>query len=211
MSDSTSHDSVSTRARLREAAFALFAEKGYDGASMSQLAERVGLAKPSLYNYYRSKEELLLDLLEAGIRDWSADCMAPFARAGTFERQLADHLHRTVVFAREQPHLVAVFHLATLHVQGELALRVQEVVARSEAALRGQIRERLEQARAAGELDVESTDDAMAFLGVFFHGLLFLQANCHHDVGPIEERLDEIWRQLFRGLAGREPKERIVA
>ena len=203
MSDPSTPEAISTRARLREAAFALFAEKGYDGASMSQLAERVGLAKPSLYNYYRSKEELLLDLLEAGIRDWSVHCMAPFERPASFERQLADHLRLTVSFSRLHPHMVAIFQLATLHVEGELAARVGEVVMRTEEALRGRVRERLEAAIAAGELAGVAADDAMAFLGIFFHGLLFLQANCHHDVGPIVAHLDEIWRQLFRGLAGR--------
>lgn len=211
MNETTSHDPISTRARLREAAFALFAEKGYDGVSMSQLAERVGLAKPSLYNYYRSKEELLLDLLEEGIRDWSADCMAPFEVEASFEHQLADHLLRAVIFAREHAPMVALFQLATLHVEGDLAARVAEVVERNERELRGRLRDRLQAAVEAGELEVVSVDDAMGFLGVFFHGLLFLQANCHHDVGPIEARLDEIWRQLFRGLAGRESQVRIGA
>lgn len=210
MTDAQSPDSAPTRARLREAAFALFAEKGYDGASMSQLAERVGIAKPSLYNYYRSKEELLLDLLEEGIRDWSAHCMAPFDQAIGFERQLADHLARTVTFAREHAPMVALFQLATLHVEGELAERVARVVERNESTFRAQVRARLAEAVESGELEVVSIDDAMAFVGVFFHGLLFLQANCHHDVGPIESRLDVIWRQLFRGLAGREPKVRIA-
>jgi AcrR family transcriptional regulator len=210
MHENPSSDTTPTRERLREAAFALFAEKGYEGASMSELAERVGLAKPSLYNYYRSKEELLLDLLEEGIRDWAADCMAPFENATSFERQLADHLARAVAFAHERPNLVALFQLATLHVKGDLAGRVAAVVEQNEARLREQIRVRVEHALAAGELDVASTEDAMAFLGVFFHGLLFLQANCHHDVGPIEARLEEIWRQLYRGLSGREPRERIT-
>jgi AcrR family transcriptional regulator len=210
MSDSPATDQISTRARLREAAFALFAEKGYDGTSMSQLAERIGIAKPSLYNYYRSKEELLLDLLEEGIRDWSAHCMVPFDHPATFERQLAEHLHRTVTFAREHESMVALYQLATLHLEGELAARVGEIVERNESALRGKVRARLVAAVEAGEVDVVGVDDAMAFLGVFFHGLLFLQANCHHDVGPIESRLDEIWRQLFRGVAGREPKVRIA-
>ena len=37
----------------------LFAEKGYDRASLQELAERLGVTKPAIYYYYRSKEELL--------------------------------------------------------------------------------------------------------------------------------------------------------
>ena len=83
---------ASTRERICAAAFDLFGEKGYDGASMNELAERVGIAKPSIYNYFKSKEELLVALVERAIRHWEERCMAPLAAEPTFERQLAGHL-----------------------------------------------------------------------------------------------------------------------
>lgn len=43
---------------LREAAL-LFLEAGYQGASMGAIADRVGIAKPTLYHYWRSKEDIL--------------------------------------------------------------------------------------------------------------------------------------------------------
>jgi len=202
---------ASTRERVLEAALELFGEKGYDGASMNELAERVGVAKPSLYNYYRSKEELLLDLVEQGIRLWTEACMAPFARPASFERQLADHLRLTVEFARERPHVVAVFHLATTHVQGDLALRVQSIVEEMERTIHAEFDERIRRAIEDGELDVDAVEDVHVFLGVFFHGVLFLQTNCPHQVGPMNERLEQVWRLLFRGISGREPKESLNA
>ncbi len=51
------------RAVLREA-LALFAEKGYAGASLRELARRVGVRQPSLYHYFRSKEELVEQILQ---------------------------------------------------------------------------------------------------------------------------------------------------
>jgi len=203
----TATETPSTRERLRDAALELFGEKGYDGTSMSELADRVGIAKPSLYNYYRSKEELLIDLLDEGIRRWGEVCMQPFDEPWSFERQLAEHLRRVVEFARQHPHSVALFHLATSHVQGELAERVGTLVAEREGELRRRFAERIDEARAGGELDVAASVDAELFLGIFFHGLLFLQATSQHDAGPVEQHLDAIWRQLFRGLSGREPKE----
>lgn len=38
----------------------LFDEQGYHNSSMEAIAERVGLAKPSLYHYFRAKDEILL-------------------------------------------------------------------------------------------------------------------------------------------------------
>lgn len=197
----------STKERIRDAALELFGEKGYDGASMNDLAERVGIAKPSLYNYYRAKEELLLDLVDQGMTLWMAACMAPFHRGGSFESQLAEHLRLTVDFARQRPHVVALFHLATTHVQGELSRRVEALVQQKETEIRAVIHPRIDEALERGELAVASAAGAHVFLGIFFHGLLFMQTNCGHEAGPLHEHLEEVWRCLFRGLSGREPNE----
>lgn len=203
-------DPASTRERLRAAALELFGEKGYDGASMTALAERVGIAKPSLYNYYRSKDELLLDLVEEGMRQWTAACMPPFAEPWSFEKQLAQHLRLTVEFAQTRPHVVAVFQFATAHVQGDLAVRVQQRVEALEAAIRGDVDRSLRVAIARGELAAASPEDVHVFLGIFFHGLLFLQTSCPHLVGPTNSRLESVWRFLFRGISGRDPEETLA-
>jgi AcrR family transcriptional regulator len=50
------------RAVLREG-LALIAERGYAGASLRELARRVGMQQPSLYHYFRSKEEMVEQIL----------------------------------------------------------------------------------------------------------------------------------------------------
>jgi AcrR family transcriptional regulator len=47
-----------SRARILDAALDLLAEHGYDGASLQQVADRVGLHKSSLFHHFRSKDEL---------------------------------------------------------------------------------------------------------------------------------------------------------
>ena len=41
----------------------LFAEHGYDRASMSKIAEACGVSKANLYHYYKDKEALLFDVI----------------------------------------------------------------------------------------------------------------------------------------------------
>ena len=43
----------------------LFAERGYERTSMSEIASACGSSKALLYHYYENKEQLLHDLLEA--------------------------------------------------------------------------------------------------------------------------------------------------
>lgn len=52
------------RQQLYDAAARLFAAKGYHGASLQDLANKLGLSKSSLYHYFDSKEELLYRLLD---------------------------------------------------------------------------------------------------------------------------------------------------
>ncbi|MDI2098712.1 TetR/AcrR family transcriptional regulator [Ruicaihuangia caeni] len=40
----------------------LFREMGYHSATMDRIADVAGIAKPTLYHYFRSKEEILFDL-----------------------------------------------------------------------------------------------------------------------------------------------------
>ena len=56
--------SLDKRARLKTAALALFAEKGYEATSIEEIAQRAELAIGSYYQHYRSKRQLLLALMD---------------------------------------------------------------------------------------------------------------------------------------------------
>jgi AcrR family transcriptional regulator len=52
-----------SRERIREAATELFRERGFDGATLREIARRAGMGASSIYRHVRSKEELLIDEL----------------------------------------------------------------------------------------------------------------------------------------------------
>ena len=56
---------VATRAAILEAAEAVFAEQGFHGAHMEQIAARAGVAVGTLYNYFDDRRHLLAALLDA--------------------------------------------------------------------------------------------------------------------------------------------------
>lgn len=55
---------IQRRRQVIDAAVRLFSEKGYDGTSLLDIADAVGLLKGSLYYYARSKEDLLFAIVE---------------------------------------------------------------------------------------------------------------------------------------------------
>ncbi|WP_219834486.1 TetR/AcrR family transcriptional regulator [Paenibacillus sp. R14(2021)] len=58
-----------TANRLKQAALTLFAESGYEGVSLSEIAKSVGIKTPSIYAHFDSKEQLFLALLEDAIHE----------------------------------------------------------------------------------------------------------------------------------------------
>jgi AcrR family transcriptional regulator len=46
-----------------EAALTLFAERGYRGTTVRDIARELGIRGPSLYNHMRSKQEILRDIM----------------------------------------------------------------------------------------------------------------------------------------------------
>lgn len=57
-----------TKKLVKETALALFAEKGYDGTALSEIAKAVGIKTPSLYAHFSSKEALFLEVYQDSIQ-----------------------------------------------------------------------------------------------------------------------------------------------
>ncbi|KMK75768.1 TetR/AcrR family transcriptional regulator [Alkalihalobacillus pseudalcaliphilus] len=49
---------------IKKAALELFATQGYEGTSLSQIADKVGIKKQSIYSHFKNKDELYLQLVE---------------------------------------------------------------------------------------------------------------------------------------------------
>ena len=56
---------MSTKEKILDAALTLFAENGYDGTSVEQIASIVGIKAPSLYKHYKGKEDILNALIDS--------------------------------------------------------------------------------------------------------------------------------------------------
>ncbi|HSJ26790.1 MAG TPA: TetR/AcrR family transcriptional regulator [Acidimicrobiia bacterium] len=75
-------DTRNTRADVVQAAGRLFAEKGYHGTSMRDLGRELGLQGSSLYSHIRSKEDLLVDVVQRAADLFQASAARAMALEG---------------------------------------------------------------------------------------------------------------------------------
>lgn len=68
-----------TKQLILEAALELFAVQGYEAASISQIVDRVGIRKASMYSHFMGKQDILDALLEEGLKQYEQQSI--FAQA----------------------------------------------------------------------------------------------------------------------------------
>ncbi len=109
---------------LRTAAH-LFLEHGYQKTSMSVLARRLQITKPSLYYYFHNKEEILVECYRAGIAEIESHLAPATGVIGTslVKLRLFVHGYATAVLTHYFGRCVAMIDDTELSVEARRGVR----------------------------------------------------------------------------------------
>lgn len=193
---------AATAAKLRVEARALFAERGFSGASLGEICSRVGIRKPSLYNHFSSKEALFLDLLQRAIDDWGKASPPPSTEGGPLREQLELHLRTLVGFAVERPHAAALCRVAVSQVGGALEGKVRDLLQGHRREYQKILEELFREAKNRGEV-VDMDVNALVYSwltfvdGVMSHQLFGYGRRRQEFL----EHLDPMWKLYWRGIS----------
>lgn len=137
------HKPAGTRGVVLEAALKLFAERGYAGASIREIAEAAGMRAASLYAHYPSKEHILAELCRIGHEEHRRSIQRVLLECGADPRdQVVAYVHAHVAM-HAQFSMLAVVANGELHaLSSELgattfALRNQSIQALEDIVQRG--------------------------------------------------------------------------
>ncbi|SCF08885.1 DNA-binding transcriptional regulator, AcrR family [Micromonospora viridifaciens] len=140
-----------TRGRILQAALKLFAEYGFHGASIRDIARAVGINSATLYAHYPGKEHLLAELIRLGHEELRRRLRQAYAEAGADPTaQLAALVRAQVLVHTDYPLLALVANHELHALSPERAAPALEL--RDDA--RRLLLAALERGTAAGEFDV---------------------------------------------------------
>jgi AcrR family transcriptional regulator len=166
----------------------IFWSKGYDGASISDLTSAMGIASPSLYAAFGSKERLFREALDVYEAIESPEIWDPVVDAPTAYESVEGFLLKTArVFTRPGKPPGCLVVLSALHATETCAQVRDELVQRRAGAVKG-LAERFLRAVQEGEIDAGVDLTALATYFVTVQQGMSIQARD----GATEDQLRSI-------------------
>lgn len=115
--------------KIKYEAYILFAERGYAGTSMRDIANKVGIKAASIYSHYKSKEDLYIDIFENCIKQYDIGVSLNDDYIDIpLEEKMLELLRKQVFFLEKNPHILSFLARTIFFPPFELKDRLQLVI-----------------------------------------------------------------------------------
>lgn len=191
---------------LKKAALKFFALHGYEGTSLNQIAEEVGIKKSSIYSHYKGKDELFLEVVR------EAKSVEIQMKKDYFQQNqklnAKDFLYGYLLYIKEmfQQNQSLKFWLRMgffppAHLYALVQEEVMEVELFQEKSLEKMFLHWMEQGNIIGENEKTAT---IAYNGIVM--AMMVELAYFEQTNRVEEKLMALWTVFWRGISGTEAK-----
>ncbi len=204
-------DKEEKRRQIALVALELFAAHGFEGTSMTRVAQAAGISKGAINLYYESKAELVSGAAAVWVADIGGGVRGLAAGGGDPLERLRTLLRATIRAFLEEPRIVRLF-LGMMEVAARRpeAFGHLELARRVSAPVREAVREILEDGAAQGILRPEAAADASRLatnVVAFVDGLGLHHVGCP-GAFDLDGQLDLYLEGLIDGLRVRPTGQR---
>jgi AcrR family transcriptional regulator len=193
-------DGIETERKIVLAALGLFVRKGYHGTSITDIMNKVGLTKGSLYAHFKSKKELLLRILEIYKMRFNDEMTRV---VNDCEGNALDKLHRCVSFsaqfASERQNLCVVLTFLTTELKADIDFEpmLKAIYRDYQTLISGIIRQGIDE----GLVDKNTDPDIAALTFMALHGGVLHQWVLNGNLVDAREYVRTFRNIFFNGLA----------
>ncbi len=142
--------------QILSAATRLFAQRGFDGASLQDISDAVGIRKPSLLYHFPSKDDLRRRVMENLLSHWNDLLPSLLVAATSGEGQFDAVIRETVSFFTADPDRARLLLREVLDRPDEMGELIQSHVRRWVAIISEYIRKGKEQGNVRPEVNPEA-------------------------------------------------------
>lgn len=183
---------------IRQAAIRVFARYGFHDATAQQIAQEAGVAVGTLYNYFKSKDDILIHIFQTEVQERLALMQEIFSNGKPIRQQLRQAMDMHVERALQNKEIMRLFLGEELHLGGVVEEHVHQLFKEIPRRIAGL----LEAAMARGEL--RKTDPLLAAHAAFGANRAVVARLCLYEdkdakrlqSSAAAELADFIWRAL---------------
>ncbi|MES1038600.1 MULTISPECIES: TetR/AcrR family transcriptional regulator [Peribacillus] len=186
---------------IKDAALKYFTIHGYEGASLSQIAEEVGMKKQSIYAHFKGKDDLFLHVLRDAKETELSSKLQYFSKVDSKnpENDLYGFLQLVIDLFQENEHIkfwLRMSFFPPAHLEKEIGQEVIDIEEKVQAILECKFHDWI---KAKLIVEDEAITPTYAFLGVVDSILLELVYG--NDEKRLKDKLAASWKVFWRGIS----------
>lgn len=186
---------------IKDAALKYFTIHGYEGASLSQIAEEVGMKKQSIYAHFKGKDDLFLQVLRDAKETELSSKLQYFSKVDSKnpEKDLYGFLQLVIDLFQENEHIkfwLRMSFFPPAHLEKEIGQEVIDIEEKVQAILECKFHDWI---NAKLIVEDEAITPTYAFLGVVDSILLELVYG--NDEKRLKDKLAASWKVFWRGIS----------
>ncbi|MCR8843627.1 TetR/AcrR family transcriptional regulator [Paenibacillus sp. SC116] len=186
---------------IKNVALKFFTIHGYEGASLSQIAEKVGMKKQSLYAHFKGKDDLFLQVLQDA-KETELSSKLKYLSTVDAQNPKADLLGylQLVIDMFQQSEQLKFWLRMSFFPPSHLAAAINEEVTDSEQTIQTVLESKFQDWINAKTIKEDmALLPTLAFLGVV--DSIMLELAYGHDEQRLNDKLNASWTVYWRGIS----------
>ncbi|WP_167555465.1 TetR/AcrR family transcriptional regulator [Gottfriedia acidiceleris] len=189
-----------TKDKIIAAALALFSKNGYEGTSLTEIAKVVGIQKPSIYNHFKSKEDIFLTIYEniLWLHVKKVDELMGKISELSAKEQLYQILNLTFEYYIEFEEQSTFVNRAVFFSPEPLKDQLHKQFMESEEAMSTILRSVIDKGIKNGEIRTGNVEDFVMSYYCLIDGI-FIELS-YYGAEKMKPRISNIWKNFWYGF-----------